>query len=65
MKIFSREHWTVGNWNAYVESGRSTQERAARLQEVPEALRPRVAAHVRCAFAVLAEHRRRVQGKGV
>ena len=55
----------MGNWNAYVESGRSTQERAARLQEVPEAMRPRVEAHVRCAFAVLAEHRRRVQGKGV
>lgn len=47
-----RIHWTVANWNVYVEAGRTREERARRLAEVPANLRTEVEAHVRCAFAI-------------
>lgn len=41
-----------GEWNAYVESGDTVEERRRRLAEVPEPLRAGVERHVRLAFAL-------------
>lgn len=41
-----------GQWNAYVESGASREERAARLASVPRKWRKGVESHVSTAFAV-------------
>lgn len=43
-----------GEWNAYVESGKTREERAARLAEVPEHLRASVESHVRTVFLITA-----------
>ena len=42
-----------------VEAGKSREERASRLADVPAAWRDQVEAHVRCAFQVRAEARRK------
>lgn len=39
-------------WNAYVEAGKTRDERRARLAECPEELRASVESHVRTVFAV-------------
>lgn len=44
----------IATWNAYVESGKDREERAARLATVPDNLRQRVMAHVACYFKVRA-----------
>jgi monoamine oxidase len=53
-KSWTRERWSLGNWCAYVESGKDRPERLARLDEVPANFRDEVAAHVRCYFNVKA-----------
>lgn len=37
---------TQGQWNAYVEAGKTREERGARLEEVPEEMRAAVINHV-------------------
>lgn len=44
----------IATWNAYVESGKTREERAARLATVPERYRSGVMAHVDCYFRVKA-----------
>lgn len=56
---WTRDRWVQGNWNAYVLRGSDKAERAARLQECPEAWRAAVKAHVTCAFQCKAEAARR------
>lgn len=48
---------TGGQWNAYVAAGQTREARAARLAEVPEALRPGVESHVRTVFALRGNRR--------
>ena len=55
----TRQAWTVGNWNAWVESGTTRDERAARLEQVPDNMRDEVYAHVRCAFRAKSERQSR------
>lgn len=43
-------HRTLPQWNAYVEAGRDTRERRARLAAVPAEWRDAVAAHVHLVF---------------
>jgi hypothetical protein len=43
---------SLGQWNAYVAAGANRAERAARLGQCPERLRPRVEDHVRTVFAL-------------
>lgn len=50
---------TAGQWNAYVEAGRTREQRAERLLEVPAALRPGVERHVYTCFARRRVARRR------
>jgi len=56
---WDRFQWTCSNYCAWVEEGTSREERAARLAECPAAWRDQVEAHVRCAFQVRAEARRK------
>jgi hypothetical protein len=42
----------LATWNAYVESGDTREDRAARLATVPDNLRHMVMAHVACYFKV-------------
>ena len=56
---WTRDKWTVSNFCAWVEAGKSREERASRLAEVPEAWRAQVEAHVRCCFLVRGEARYR------
>ena len=49
----------IATWNAYVESGDTREERAARLATVPDNLRQQVRAHVACYFRVKAAKTRR------
>ena len=44
----------LGQWQAYVEAGRSREERNERLAEVPEDMRERVREHVRDVFRLRA-----------
>lgn len=44
----------LGTWNAYVERGTSTEDRTARLAEVPEHWREQVRRHVICYFRMKA-----------
>jgi len=44
----------LGQWNAYVEAGRSRDERAKRLAEVPADMTELVREHVRDAFKLRA-----------
>jgi hypothetical protein len=44
-----------GQWNAYVESGATVEERRARLAECPPELRPGVESHVRTVFQIRAK----------
>lgn len=48
----ARWHDNEGCWNAYVEGGRTREQRRARLDEVPESMRARVEAHVQMAFSL-------------
>lgn len=41
-----------GVWNAYVEAGKTPEQRRARLDEVPESMRASVEAHVRTVFGI-------------
>ena len=50
---------SLGEWNGYVETGGSREERLRRLQEVPEHFREQVKGHVKTVFAL----RRRQQEK--
>lgn len=45
----------LGTWNADVERGTSTEDRAARLAAVPEHWREAVRRHVVCCFHVKAQ----------
>lgn len=58
-RAWDRDRWTASNYCAWVEEGTSREERAARLAACPAAWRDQVAAHVRCAFQVRAEARRK------
>lgn len=40
----------AGQWNAYVEAGKTVETRRERLAEVPEELRDSVADHVKTVF---------------
>lgn len=42
----------AGQWNAYVASGRTREQRRARLMEVPEVMREAVRGHVVTVFGV-------------
>ena len=42
----------LGQWNYYVESGRTQGERRERLNEVPAELRQQVESHVRTVFKI-------------
>lgn len=55
---------SLPQWNAYVESGRTIQERRERLREVPEEWRDAVAAHVAMVWQMkhAARQRRRSGG---
>ena len=45
---------SAGAWNAYVESGDTREERAARLATVPDNLRQAVQRHVQAYFRIRA-----------
>lgn len=47
-----KDRWTLGHWNAYVESGKDRDERRARLEEVPEQYRKDVEIHVKTVFSL-------------
>lgn len=48
-----------GEWNAYVAAGKTREERAARLAEVPGSLKKSVESHVRTVFAIAGKRRKR------
>jgi len=52
----------LGGWNAYVIRGTDSEDRRARLAEVPEHWRERVRAHVVGYFAVKARARNCAEG---
>jgi hypothetical protein len=54
---------TLGQWNAYVESGATHDERRARLEEVPEDLRATVKRHAQTVFALRKYHSRKGRGR--
>ena len=56
---WDRFQWTCSNYCAWVGSGATREERAARLDQVPASWRAAVEAHVRCCFHVRAEARYR------
>lgn len=58
-EAWDRDKWTASNYCAWVEAGKSREERAARLAEVPADWRAAVEAHVRCCFLVRGEARYR------
>ena len=58
-EAWDRDKWTASNYCAWVEIGPTREERAARLAECPVVWRDAVTAHVRCAFQVRAEARRK------
>lgn len=60
---WERPLWGIPNWNAYVVSGATREERASRLAECPAEWRAIVKAHVVCAFKVREEARKRRERK--
>jgi hypothetical protein len=46
----AKKTWGGGNWNAYVGSGSTREERRERLADVPEEMRASVESHVRTVF---------------
>lgn len=48
-----------GEWNGYVVSGKTREERKSRLDEVPEEWRDQVRKHVETFFAIKANFRRK------
>jgi hypothetical protein len=55
--------YNIGRWNAYVESGKTREERAARLAEVPESIRQNVMRHVEAYFRIRAAKVARERGQ--
>ena len=53
-----------GEWNGYVVSGKSREERRRRLDEVPEEWRDAVKRHVETYFAIMNHHKRIKHGRG-
>lgn len=51
---------SVQVWQGYVVSGKTREQRRARLEEVPEEYRDKVRRHVETYFAVRRYHRDRV-----
>lgn len=49
---------SLGEWNAYVESGQTREERRRRLAECPERWREQVRKHVEICFSVRRYYRR-------
>ena len=52
----------LGTWNSYVIRGTDSEDRRARLAEVPEHWRERVRSHVVCYFAVKARAKSQLPG---
>jgi len=50
--------WVKGNWNAYVGSGTTREERRERLAEVPDKYRDSVESHVRTQFQIQAANKK-------
>ncbi len=59
-----RSEWGYGQWNIYVRSGATPEERRARLAEVPEERRAYVEAYVRLVFRLRADCEQR-KGRAV
>lgn len=53
----------AGQWNAYVESGLTREERARRLAEAPAELRLGIESHVRTCFAIRRYRQRKAAEK--
>ncbi len=51
-RTLPHDRYGLGGWNAYVIRGTNSEDRRARLAEVPEHWRERVRAHVLCYFAL-------------
>lgn len=56
-------NWTLGHYNAWVESGDSKDERRARLEQVPEQYRKDVEIHVKTVFSLKRWHARQAAEK--
>ena len=56
--MVDKSKWTVGNYNAYVGSGTTREERRERLAEVPEEYRDSVESHVRTQFQIQAANKK-------
>jgi len=52
-----------GEWNGYVVSGKTREQRRERLAEVPEEWRDSVKRHVETYFAIINHHKRMQHGK--
>jgi len=50
--------WCQSMWNGYVVSGKSREQRRARLEEVPEQYKQGVINHVETVFAIKRNARR-------
>ena len=50
--------WVKGNWNAYVGSGTTREDRRERLAEVPDKYRDSVESHVRTQFQIQAANKK-------
>jgi len=46
------DKWSVGMWNGYVVSGKTRDERRARLEQVPDEYKQSVINHVETVFAI-------------
>jgi len=53
------ENWTVGNFNAWVESGKTRDERKNRLDQVPEQWRKDVELHMKTVESIEFYHAKR------
>lgn len=56
-------NWTTGNYNAWVEAGKTRGERKRRLEQVPEQWRKDVESHVQVVFAIRGFYARKVKPK--
>jgi len=50
---------SLGEYNAWVEAGKTREERASRLAEVPDDMRDQVRRHVETVFAIRKFHERK------